>query len=311
MSASFFSGEVKPTKRYRLGQLLRRLTRHFLLLTATPHNGKEEDSQLFLALLDADRFEGRFVTVCTSWTPQHLSEVKTRREELIRKTMVAVKDRLTKEIVYWDHRAEDLKAQELAGRPMAKINSALARQRADELEGRLRRRLEELEQERHLSPLPPVVIGGALIVPQCVMNRRRGEEPASDEVTLADRARIDRLAIEAVMATERRLGRAPREMPHDHPGYDIETKDPSDHRLYFIEVKGKAVGATTVTVSKTQILTPLNKPDAFILAVVEVDGETARTPSYIRRPFHREPDFSAVSITYNLRDLLERAEEPR
>ena len=60
MSASFFGGEVKYTKRYHLGQLLSRITRHFLLLTATPHNGKEEDFQLFMALLDGDRFEGRF-----------------------------------------------------------------------------------------------------------------------------------------------------------------------------------------------------------------------------------------------------------
>ena len=60
MSASFFGGEVKATKRYRLGQLLGSITRHFLLLTATPHNGKEEDFQLFMALLDGDRFEGKF-----------------------------------------------------------------------------------------------------------------------------------------------------------------------------------------------------------------------------------------------------------
>src|SRR5690242_17416649 len=60
MSATYFGGEVKFTKRYRLGQLLSGLTRHFLLMTATPHNGKEEDFQLFLALLDSDRFEGRF-----------------------------------------------------------------------------------------------------------------------------------------------------------------------------------------------------------------------------------------------------------
>src|SRR5208282_1761724 len=53
-------GELKYTKRYRLGQLLSTLTRHFLLLTATPHNGKEEEFQLFMALLDGDRFEGRF-----------------------------------------------------------------------------------------------------------------------------------------------------------------------------------------------------------------------------------------------------------
>lgn len=58
MSASLFGSEVKYTKRYHLGRLLSGLTRHFLLMTATPHNGKEPDFQLFMALLDEDRFEG-------------------------------------------------------------------------------------------------------------------------------------------------------------------------------------------------------------------------------------------------------------
>src|SRR5262249_43965021 len=60
MSVTVLGGEIKYTKRYRLGQLLSTLTRHFLLMTATPHNGKEEDFQLFMGLLDGDRFEGRF-----------------------------------------------------------------------------------------------------------------------------------------------------------------------------------------------------------------------------------------------------------
>jgi len=60
MSASFFGGEIKFTKGYRLGQHLSKRTRHFLVMTATPHNGKDEDFQLFLALIDGDRFEGRF-----------------------------------------------------------------------------------------------------------------------------------------------------------------------------------------------------------------------------------------------------------
>ena len=60
MSAAYFGRKVKYTKRYRLGQLLGRVTRHFLLMTATPHNGKEDDFQLFMALLDGDRFAGRF-----------------------------------------------------------------------------------------------------------------------------------------------------------------------------------------------------------------------------------------------------------
>ena len=60
MAAHYFGSEVKTTRRYELGKLLGQVTRHFLLMTATPHAGKEEDFQLFLALLDPDRFEGRF-----------------------------------------------------------------------------------------------------------------------------------------------------------------------------------------------------------------------------------------------------------
>jgi len=60
MSATYFGGEVKYTKRYQTGQRLGQICRHLLLMSATPHNGKEEDFQLFMALLDGDRFEGRF-----------------------------------------------------------------------------------------------------------------------------------------------------------------------------------------------------------------------------------------------------------
>jgi len=60
MSASWFGSKLNKTKRYQLGELLGKITRHFLLMTATPHNGKEEDFQTFLALLDADRFYGKF-----------------------------------------------------------------------------------------------------------------------------------------------------------------------------------------------------------------------------------------------------------
>ena len=60
MAAHFFGGKLEKTKRYLLGELVGHTTRHFLLMTATPHNGKEEDFQLFLALLDSDRFYGKF-----------------------------------------------------------------------------------------------------------------------------------------------------------------------------------------------------------------------------------------------------------
>lgn len=58
MSATVFGGEAKYTKRYQLGRLLGEITENLLLLTATPHNGKPDDFQLFMSLVDRDRFEG-------------------------------------------------------------------------------------------------------------------------------------------------------------------------------------------------------------------------------------------------------------
>ncbi len=60
LSANYSGNKVDKTKRFLLGELLGSITRHFLLMTATPHNGKEEDFQLWLSLLDGDRFYGRF-----------------------------------------------------------------------------------------------------------------------------------------------------------------------------------------------------------------------------------------------------------
>ena len=275
----------------------------------------EDEKALLHSELEADWLSGDLENLAVNYAiqyivPEHLKEITRFKEEQVRKTMAAVQDRLTKEINYWDHRANELKAQELAGRRNARMNSGKARQRADELEARLQKRMEELEQERHLSPLPPLVTGGALVVPQCLIDRLKGNEGDVCEISQADRERIDQLAVAAVMAAERGLGYQPEEMPHDHPGYDIESRVPSNGRLRFIEVKGKGMGVTTVTVSKTQILTALNKPDDFILAIVQVDGDTAGEPRYIRRPFQKEPDFGVTSVNYDFTELWRRGTNP-
>ena len=82
MSAHYFGSELKTTKRYQLGQLLGQVTRHLLLMTATPHAGKQEDFQLFLALLDGDRFEGRFRDGVHSVSPDDLMR-RMVKEELL------------------------------------------------------------------------------------------------------------------------------------------------------------------------------------------------------------------------------------
>jgi hypothetical protein len=69
-------------------------------------------------------------------------------------------------------------------------------------------------------------------------------------------------------------------------------------------------GADTITVTRNEIITSLNKPDDFILAMVEfLDGDGHRV-SYLRRPFQREPDFNAVSVNYAFSELLARATPP-
>jgi hypothetical protein len=244
----------------------------------------------------------------TALVPQHLAEVKGRKEELIRKTMAAVKERLTKEINYWDHRAAQLRRQEEAGKTVS-LNSTKARQRADELQTRLQRRMEELEQERQISALPPVVTGGVLVIPAGLLAKLCGE-PDDILVALArETRRVERAAMEAVMAHELVSGFVPRDVSIEKCGYDIESQLPGSGKLRFIEVKGRSPGAETVTVTKNEILTALNKPDEFILAIVEVDGDLTDTPRYIIRPFTREPDFGVTSVTYGLRELLARAEE--
>jgi len=240
--------------------------------------------------------------------PIHLDEVRKRREDLVTRTTAAVKDRLTKEITYWDHRANQLKDQELAGKINAKINSGRARQRADELQARLQRRMAELELERQISPLPPVAIGGSLVVPIGLLHKLVPSFPA-DAVSAEARKKMELLAMQMVMDAEKQLGNEPRDVSGKKCGYDIESKVVANGKLRFIEVKGRVAGALTVTVTRNEILTALNKPDDFILAIGQLDGAQQKLV-YIRRPFQQEPEFAVESINYKLPELLARGEQP-
>src|SRR6185295_8531783 len=105
-------------------------------------------------------------------------------------------------------------------------------------------------------------------------------------------------------------GFAPVDREHEKLGYDIESRDPHAGRLRFLEVKGRISGAATITVTKNEILYSLNKPEDFILAIVEFfQGDTHRV-HYVRQPFQREPDFGVTSVNYDFADLLARASRP-
>ncbi len=241
--------------------------------------------------------------------PEHLGELRARRAQWIEKTRAAVKDRLIKEISYWDHRAEALKLQEQAGKPMARLNSQEARRRADELQGRLEKRLEQLDLEGQVSALPPVALGGVVVVPLGLLAKMAGRPlPASGST--ADKQAIAARARAIVMDIERRLGFEPVDREHEKLGYDIESRVPGTGRLRFIEVKGRSEGADTVTVTKNEILYSLNKPDDFILVLVELQDGGRHRVCYLRQPFQREPDFGVTSVNYDFAELLARAQAP-
>lgn len=246
--------------------------------------------------------------------PEHLHEVRTRREAQIRRTMEAVNERLSREITYWSGRAATLRAQEASGKINARLNSNNAQHTADDLAARREQRLAELEQERHLSSLPPVVVAGALIIPRGLLDALTGGGEDDEEAHLFARetALVERLAMQAVIEAERRLGHTPRDVSIEKCGYDILSLDGQSGHSRFIEVKGRREDATTVTVSRNEILVGLSSQEQFILAIACVDLAQQRVSAlrYVRHPFDREPDPSAASVNYKLQDLWGRGSEP-
>jgi superfamily II DNA or RNA helicase len=245
----------------------------------------------------------------TQVVPEHLQEVRDRRVDWITKTRAAVKDRLTKEINFWDHRAETLKLQEQSGKVNARLNSQEARRRADELQGRLQKRMEQLDLEGQISASPPVVLGGFVVLPLGLLQKMAGRGSAKSASTV-DRQAVAARARAIIMGVELGLGFEPTDRELEKLGYDIESKNPDKGTLRFIEVKGRASGEAVLTVTKNEILYSLNMPDDFILGMVEFKSDGTHQVHYLRRPFQREPDFGVTSVNYNFGELLARATPP-
>ena len=155
-----------------------------------------------------------------------------------------------------------------------------------------------------------MVLGGLLVVPMGLLAAMTGAiavTPTGPVDTQASAAR----ARAVVMDIERRLGFDPTDREFEKLGYDIESRVPGTGKLRFIEVKGRVEGAPTITVTKNEILYSLNKPDDFILAIVEFTGEDTHRSHYLRQPFQREPDFGVTSVNYDLAEIIARAGQPQ
>lgn len=240
----------------------------------------------------------------TSIARDHLERVKKNRQDLVERTKIAVHERLTNEIRHWDHRARDLRMQEESGRANAKLNSQEARKRADELQGRLQKRMQELDEENKISSKPPVVLGGVLILPASWLSSQTVEDYKSmGFASPEERAAIEKAGMDAVFAVERELNNASKDRSKQKIGYDIESLCSKTGDLRFIEVKGRRKDATTVTITKNEIIFSLNSPEQFILALAFVDGKRVEV-HYVQHAFRFEPDFGVTSINFNIKDLL-------
>jgi superfamily II DNA or RNA helicase len=254
--------------------------------------------------------------VAVSWAVEHgmseqFGEVQARVREIVQRTRAQVRQRLTQEINYWDARHADLLDQAAAGRNL-KIKPETALRRARDLERRLDKRLAELNADAALRPLPPVVAGGALVVPQGLLDRLAGNRDKPVATYAKNTAEVDRRAIAAVMAAERRLGREPTEMPHNNPGYDIRSLTLDGH-FVFVEVKGRILGAEDFTVTRNEVLYGKNA-DRYRLALVMVhpDGPDEDEVRYVLNPFQGFDfgTFAADGVRGNWQDMWNKGEAP-
>ena len=247
--------------------------------------------------------------------PEHFDEVRSRREKTVDKTLAAVHERLVKEINFWSDRYIKLQDDLAAGKDV-RLTLENVRRTIDDLTARRQTREKELLAMRHVVSATPVVLGGALVIPAGLLMQRKGI-PAEQGGWSADasaRARVEQMAMRAVMQAERALGHEVIDVSAQKCGWDITSlPQPMEGRLSVtrhIEVKGRAKGQNTITVTRNEILYGLNQADKFILAIVLVDGDRHEGPFYVRQPFSHEPDWATTSINLDLAQLLTKAVAP-
>jgi len=163
-----------------------------------------------------------------------------------------------------------------------------------------------------LASTPPSPAAIALVVPRGLIERSQG----LPETEVLDRARarseVERRAVAAVIRAEVWLGRRCEEQHHNNPGFDLKSFTTDGH-LLLIEVKGRISGASTVTVTRNEILTGLNT-ERFILALVEVspEGPAHDTVRYVRHPFTgtEQTYFDMTSVNFDWDKLWTRGAVP-
>jgi superfamily II DNA or RNA helicase len=248
--------------------------------------------------------------------PEHYSEVAERRIAHVDKTLAAVHERLTKEIDFLSDRYIKLTDDKAAGKDV-RLNLENTRRTLSDLESRLESRERELKSMRHVTSATPVVLSGALVVPAGLLRKLRGDAPPDNgtgsafSTDAAARSRIEKLAMDAVRRIEESRGCRTVDVSAQKCGWDITsyppTTDGKQPEARHIEVKGRVKGATTVTITRNEMLYALNQSEKFHLAIVLVgEDDAVEGPFYLQNPFDSEPGWGVSSVNYDLKSLLEK-----
>ena len=237
-----------------------------------------------------------------------MDEIRTRLEAETVRTRAQVKDRLLAEINHWDSEHNRLEALERAG-TVGRLRAETALARARQLDERLTHRLEQLDEATNLIAVPAVIRGAALVIPSDVL---AVDESHAPKTFARQTEEVERRAVEAVLAAERKLGREAIEMPRNNPGYDIRSTD-SQGNLYYIEVKGRIEGSDTFTITANEITFAQTQGERHRLALVEVSTGGAEQDQlrYVRDAFtHLEPSATTRSFNELWRDYWGRGGQP-
>lgn len=238
-----------------------------------------------------------------------MEELKARLEAETARTRAQVKDRLLAEINHWDSEHNRLETLERDG-TIGRVRAETAFSRARELEERLDQRLEQLDEAANLVAVPAVVHGAALVIPSDLL-LQKGD--ADKRLFAKQTDEVERRAVEAVIVAERALGRDPREMPRNNPGYDIQSVD-QQGRVFYIEVKGRIEGSDTFTITTNEVTFAQTQGDRHRLALVRVSDHGAAHDEirYITGAFnHMDPADTTRSLNEEWWDYWSRGGPPQ
>ncbi|GAA5090770.1 helicase-related protein [Microbacterium yannicii] len=226
MSATWFGGELKASKRFQLGELLSERTRHFLLMTATPHNGKEEDFQTFLSLLDRDRFAGPGEKRAQSGTADGLMRRMVKERLVTFEGRPLFPERIAETASYRLSPAEQYLYEEVTEYVRHGMNLA------DRLDGKRKN-----------------TVGFALTV----LQRRLASSPEAIFHSLRRRAeRLDRVRTDLLNGVQDATKEAPVSLLEDDP--DIDELDAAELEEAEEELVDAATAARTAAELQTEIL---------------------------------------------------------